>query len=146
MRVIEVITEVKTKKFEAYDGTVFENESDCKQYEKSYKCIIKKKFDDIPKTEINGVDYCIPYANEDCECYAMKFDTLEELSAFDACVDSLVGSGYYTKLEPCFVGKILLVNFGYDRDYCDVYIAEDMYRECMNSLNNLKQFKKESEG
>lgn len=138
MKIIEHITEVKTFEYEAYDGTVFGDKADCETYEKSYKCIMRKKFEDIPKVEINGVDYGIPYASDDYECYVMKFNTLEALAEFKACLDVIVGGGYYTEPNPTHINKILLVNLGYDRDFCDIYIAEDFYKAAMDKLNAME--------
>lgn len=138
MKTIEHITEVKTYKYEAYDGTIFENRADCETYEKSYKCIMRKKFDAIPKVAISGVEYGIPYASDDDECYAMRFATIEALAEFKACLDVIVGTNYYTEPDPKHLNKTLLVTFGYDRDFCDIYVAEDFYKSAMDRLNAMK--------
>lgn len=55
------LEEIKTKtvdeiviKYEAVDGRVFENEEQCREWEKSYQCAINKMWNDIPKVAIDG--------------------------------------------------------------------------------------------
>ena len=40
--------------YEAYDGTIFDSEDECKQYEKTSQCAINGAFNQIPQTDVSG--------------------------------------------------------------------------------------------
>ena len=57
MKEVTITKETFEKRFQANDGTLFENEKDCKIYEQSYLGILKSKYMDIPKKRIFEYDF-----------------------------------------------------------------------------------------
>lgn len=120
------------------DGKEFKNEADCKAWEKSYKGTLEASWKLIKKEEVDTSNIGLPYANSDDECYVIKPKTLDEIVLINAYIaSSTYGNGAQLTVE--HIGKMIALNFGYDHDYCDVYILED-------HLNNLKKYVSELEG
>lgn len=57
MKKVRVTEETFVTKYQANDGTMFDNEQDCKVYEESYVGILKSKYLDIPKKSIIEQDF-----------------------------------------------------------------------------------------
>ena len=52
---VETITVTKDIiHYEAFDGTIFDSEDECKQYEKTSQCAINGAFNQIPQTDVSG--------------------------------------------------------------------------------------------
>lgn len=43
----------------ASDGTEFKCESNCRDYEDTFKCIISERFNRIPKVKLDGLNLCL---------------------------------------------------------------------------------------
>ena len=120
------------------DGKEFENEADCKAWEKSYQGTISKSWGLVKKESVDTSNIGLPYANSDDECYVIKPKTLDDIVLINAYITSST-YGAEGKLTTEHIGKLLALNFGYDHDYCDVYIIED-------HINKLKNYASELEG
>jgi hypothetical protein len=57
MKKVTITKETFETKFQANDGTLFDNENECKIYEQSYIGILKSKYIDIPKKRIFEYDF-----------------------------------------------------------------------------------------
>ena len=110
--------------FVSVDGREFENEADCKAWENSYKGTLEASWKLLKKKEVFNGDYGIAYSSEDHECYAIKPKNLDEIVLINAYVKATTGDN--GKLTTDHIGKLLLINFGYERDWCDVDILEDV--------------------
>ena len=102
------------------DGKEFDNEADCKAWENSYKGTLEASWQLIEKKAICNCDYGFSYASEDHECYAIKPKNLDEIVLINAYVKATTGDKGTLTTE--HIGKLLILNFGYDHDYCDVDI------------------------
>lgn len=120
------------------DGKEFKNEADCRAWENSYKGTIAASWNHIKKEPVDTSNIGLPYANSDDECYVIKPKTLDDIVLINAYITSST-YGAEGKLTSNHIGKMVALNFGYDHDYCDVYILED-------HLNNLKKYVIELEG
>ena len=105
------------------DGKEFTNEADCKAWESSYRGTMEASWKLIDKKEICDCDYGFSYSSEDHECYAIKPKTLDEIVLINAYIKATTGDN--GALTTNHIGKLLILNFGYDRDYCDVDILAE---------------------
>ena len=129
---------VRKEVYVSVDGKEFENEADCKAWENSYKGTLEASWKLIKKEEVSDCNLGIAYSNDDHECYAIKPKNLDEIVVINAYIaSSTYNNG--DKLTSAHIGKLIVLNFGYDHDYCDVIILED-------HLNKLKEHISELEG
>lgn len=105
------------------DGREFTNEADCIAWETSYRGTLEASWKLIEKKEVNGIDFGIPYTTEDCKCYAIKPKDFDEIVLINAYIK--VSTISDTTLTTEHIGKVLILDFGYDHDWCDVYVLED---------------------
>lgn len=123
---------VRKEVYVSVDGKEFENEKDCAAWEKSYKGTLEASWKRIKKEEVSDCNLGLSYSSDDHECYAIKPKNLDEIVLINAYVESSTyGNG--AKLTTDHIGKVIVLNFGYDHDYCDVVILED-------HLNDLKKY------
>lgn len=116
------------------DGKEFNNEEDCKQWENSYKGTLSASWNLIKKEEINSGCFGIPYGCDDYECYLLKPSSLEEITLINAYINSETYNNCQT-LTTDHINKLIVLNFGYDRDYCDVYTVEKHLERINNYIN-----------
>ena len=105
--------------FVSVDGREFENEADCKAWESSYRGTLEASWKLIEKKEVCDCDYGIPWSSEDHECYAIKPKNLDEIVLINAYIKATTGNNGI--LTTKHIGELLMLDFGYDHDYCDVY-------------------------
>lgn len=126
-------TKIITKEFYiSVDGREFEQENDCQNWEKSYKGTLAASWELIKKEKICGCDLGLPGATYDDECYILKPSNLEEITLINAYLDAFIYDSCQT-LTTEHINKLICFNFGYDCDFCDVYIIE-------NHLNKITEF------
>lgn len=114
---------IYTDIYVSVDGKEFTNEADCKAWETSYKGTIEASWQLINKKKVYNTDYGIPWSSEDHECYAIKPKNLDEIVLINAYIKATTSDN--GKLTTEHIGKLLILNFGYDHDYCDVDILAD---------------------
>jgi hypothetical protein len=122
--------------FVSVDGREFENEADCKAWETSYKGTLEASWKLLNKKEVFNGDYGISYSSEDHECYVIKPKNLDEIVLINAYVKATTSDN--GKLTTEHIGKLLLVNFGYEHDWFDVDILEDVLANIAERVNKLK--------
>ena len=101
------------------DGREFENEADCKAWENSYKGTIEASWQLINKKRVYDTDYGIPWSSEDHECYAIKPKNLDEIVLINAYIKATTYSE--GRLTTEHIGQLIMLDFGYDYDYCDIW-------------------------
>ena len=119
--------EIKTYEnvYVSVDGKEFSNEADCKAWESSYKGTLASSWTLMKKTEANAANLGIPGGCDDYECYIIKPENLDDIVLLNAYIESSTYSG--GMLTNQHIGQILIINFGYDHEYCDIYtMAEHM--------------------
>lgn len=131
--------EVKTYKdiFVSIDGREFNSEADCKEWEASYKGTLAASWKQMKKIEVNSGDLGLPYASDDYECYAIRPKSLDEITLINAYIKSSTFNDAVT-LTADVIGKLIVLNFGYDHDYCDWYIMEDLLKRISDHVAELE--------
>lgn len=116
--------ELKTYKdiYVSVDGKEFDNETDCKAWETSYKGTLAASWAQIKKVDASSVNLGLPWNSDDHECYAIKPQSLEEITLINAYIQSSTCNHNDITLLADHIGKLVILNFGYDHDYCDVYV------------------------
>lgn len=132
----EIVTKSIETVYEACDGKRFKNEADCKAWEDSYRCTITKCFQQIPQIRISGSRTYLDYANEDDEVVALVPRNLEDIKVINA----------YAKETTCdeinitheSIGRVIILNFGYDHDWCGWYDMDKHFEQIKNDYENYK--------
>lgn len=115
---------IYTDIYVSVDGKEFTNEADCKAWESSYQGTLSASWQLIKKKEVCGSDFGIPWACEAHECYIIKPKNLDEVVLINAYIESSTSNKICLTTD--HIGKLVLLNFGYDHDWCDVYILADL--------------------
>ena len=106
--------------FVSVDGKEFENEADCRAWETSYRGTLEASWKLIDKKEVSDTDYGIPWSSDDHECYAIKQKNLDEIVLINAYIKATTSDD--GNLTTKHIGELLILNFGYDHDFCEVHI------------------------
>ena len=114
---------VYTDIYVSVDGREFDNEADCQAWEKSYEGTLEASWKLLDKKEVCNCNYGFAWSSEDHECYAIKPKNLDEIVLINAYIKATTGSN--TTLTTEHIGKVCILNFGYDHDWCDVDILAD---------------------
>lgn len=139
----EVVVKTIETVYEAIDGNRFDSEEACKEWEKSYKCTVKVSWDKIPKQKINSCDFGLAYADCDYNCFMVIPRNMNDIVAINAFIKMKVNTED-SFLSAENIGKAMVLNFGFDYDWCDVYEMENrlaflnrMWKETAEKLNNV---------
>lgn len=119
-KTVTTITDI----FVSVDGKEFENETDCRAWENSYRGTLEASWQLIKKVEVCDADFGIPWSSDDHECYVIKPRNLNDITLINAYIQSVTNCNG-TLLTTGHIGDVILLNFGYDRDYCDVHSLTD---------------------
>lgn len=114
---------IYTDIYVSVDGKEFTNEADCKAWENSYRGTLEASWALIDKKKVCDCDFGIPWSSEDHECYAIKPKNLDEIVLINAYIKAKTGDN--GKLTTNHIGKLLILNFGYDYDFCDVDVLTE---------------------
>ena len=127
--------EVKTYKdiYVSVDGKNFETEADCREWEKSYRGTLEASWNKVKKVEVNSASLGLPWSGDDHECYIIKPKDLDEIVLINAYIDCTTCSGTML-LTTEHIGKLIALNFGYDHDYCDRYLIDDILVDIKNYI------------
>lgn len=126
MKIVEEkkMVEVVSKKYVAIDGKEFSNEEDCKKWEKSYEGTVTAMFENtINKIKVDATFLGIPYATEEWEAYVIELHSVDEVALVNAYLDFFDN---YHEGKSLPLNTPLILMFGYDRDWVDVY---DLHKE-----------------
>lgn len=118
------------------DGREFDNEADCRAWENSYKGTLTASWNLIEKKEICDCDYGFSYASEDHECYAIKPKNLDDIVLINAYIKATTYSEGILTTE--HIGKLLILNFGYDHEYCDVDVLAEHFVKLTERIAKLE--------
>ena len=114
---------IYTDIYVSVDGREFTNEEDCRMWENSYRGTLEASWKLIDKKEVCNCNYGFEYASEDHECYAVKPKNLDEIVLINAYIKTTTGDNGTLTTE--HIGKLLILNFGWDHDYCEVNVLAD---------------------
>lgn len=119
--------------FVSVDGKEFKTETDCKEWEKSYKGTLTASWQLIKKIEINDTCLGIPYSSDDHECYIVKPKDLDEIALINAYI---AATTCYSDpiLNSSHIGNLTALNFGFDHDYCEAYIIDGIITDISNYI------------
>lgn len=110
---------VYTDIYVSVDGKEFTNEADCRAWETSYRGTLEASWQLINKKKVCDCDFGIPWSNEDHECYAIKPKNLDEIVLINAYIKATTYND--GRLTTEHIGKLIMLDFGYDHDYCDIW-------------------------
>lgn len=129
--------EIKTYEnvYVSVDGKEFKNEADCKAWESSYKGTLASSWALMKKLEVIATNLGLPCASADYECYIIKPESLDDIVLINAYIESSTYSG--GMLTNKHIGQHLILSFGYDREYCDVYTLTDHINSITEYASNI---------
>lgn len=130
----------KTEKIITYvsdDGQEFASEESCREWENSYKGTLWKAFNVIPHIETNGDDSYIQSSNYDDCVWVLKPRNFEDIKVINAYTKTFVGES--ADLTQDDIGILLMINFGYDNDWCDVYRVDNYLKKIQNTFDKFKE-------
>lgn len=111
--------------FVSVDGKEFDNEADCKAWENSYKGTLAASWETMNKVKAYSCDLGLPWANDDQECYVVEPKNIDDIAFINAYINSSTYGNSEGTLTIKHIGKSIVLNFGYDHDYCDIYVLAD---------------------
>ena len=132
--------EVTTYKdiYVSVDGKEFNNETDCKEWENSYKGTLAASWKLVKKISVNAAYIGLPYSNDDDECYVIKPQDLNEITLINAYIQSSTYNNG-TTLTANHIGELVALNFGYDHDYCMVYALSDHMKNITDHITETEK-------
>jgi hypothetical protein len=136
MRKIQREVKSYTDIYVSVDGREFTNEVDCKAWESSYKGTLEASWKLIDKKQVSDCDYGFAWSSEDHECYAIKPKNLDEIVLINAYIKATTGND--GTLTTKHIGKLLILNFGYDHDYCDVDVLTEHLAKITEKIAKLE--------
>lgn len=119
------------------DGREFDNEADCKAWEKSYQGTISASWELIKKIKVDATEIGYPGGNEDDECYVIEPKNLDEIVLINAYIKSSTYDDFAVTLTTEHIGKLVAINFGYDHDWCGRYILADIVNNITKKISEL---------
>lgn len=129
--------------FVSADGKEFNSEEDCRAWENSYKGTISASWHLIQKREANSCLLGLMWSSDDHECYVIKPKDLEEITLINAYITTSTCHNEI-RLTTNHIGKMIALDFGYDHDYCDVYILEEHIKKISEYVAKLESEMEES--
>lgn len=117
------------------DGKEFTNEADCKAWENSYKGTLEASWQLINKKRVYDTDYGIPWSSEDHECYAIKPKNLDEIVLINAYIKATTDNE--GRLTTEHIGQLIMLDFGYDHDYCDIWVLSERVDAIVRNIAKL---------
>ena len=128
------------------DGSIFPSESMANDYENSYKGTMSVMAMEIPHARmVNAVDYNIPYASEDWQSYIFKPRNVDDIKILNAWMEACVNGSYFNfrdehRLTQKYIGKEILITFGYDADFVDVYLLEERLKTLKRNISDVYEY------
>lgn len=118
--------------FVSVDGKEFKTEEDCEAWEKSYKGTMAASWGLIKKIEINPANLGIPYSSDDHECYLIRPRNIDEIALINAYIQATAYDGIV--LDSSYIGKDTALDFGYDHEYCEAYVVDEIIHSIANYI------------
>jgi len=134
---------IRTDIWVSVDDKEFTSEADCRAWETSYKGTMEASWKLINKVEVSDCGLGLPWSSDDHECYIIKPKNLDEIVLINAYItSSTCNKGLLTAEH---INQTLVLNFGYDHDYCDVYVLADHIKNVLDYVNKVELELKEAE-
>lgn len=114
---------VVSTEYIANDGKIFRTKEECEQWEKTYECTLGLSMKKIPHIETNGEDAYVQCGNCDDEVWIVKPRDFEDIKVINAYTE-VSCCGCKADLTQDDIGKTIILNFGYNHDWCDVIRVE----------------------
>ena len=133
----EITTKTIVTEYEASDGKIFKNEEDCKKWEDSYEHTITNCFKKIPQISVNGEHSYLNSSDYEDEIIAIMPRDLEDIKVINAYVKA-TACGTELKITHESVGRILLLNFGYNHDWCIYYDLDKHFEQIKKDYDEYK--------
>ena len=122
--------------FVSVDGKEFTNEADCRAWETSYRGTLEASWALIKKKKVFDTDFGIPWSSEDHECYAISPKNLDEITLINAYIKATTDNDGRLKTE--HIGQLIMLDFGYDHDYCDIWVLSERIDAIIRNADKLK--------
>lgn len=119
------------------DGREFDNEADCKAWEKSYQGTTSASWERIKKIKIDPTEIGFPCSNQDDECYVIEPKNFDEIVLINAYIRSSTYDDFSATLTTEHIGKLVAFNFGYDHDWCSIYTLESIINGITKKMSEL---------
>ena len=113
---------VKTE-YIAVDGKVFDTQEACEQWEKSYEGTLAAAMWRIPHVMTDGEDTYLMGGSCDDKVWVMKPRNFEDIKVMNAYAKACCNSEM--NLTQDDIGKTIILDFGYDNDWCSPTRVED---------------------
>ena len=118
------------------DGKEFTNEADCKAWETSYRGTLEASWALIKKKKVFDTDFGIPWSSDDHECYAISPKNLDEITLINAYIKATTNNDGRLTME--HIGQLIVLDFGYDYDYCDIWVLSEHVDAIIRNIDKLK--------
>lgn len=125
---------VKTEVYVSADGKEFDNKDDCSRWEKSYEGTLELSWQKLNPQKVYAPDFGLPYNNDDDKCFILAPNNLEDITLINAYIDWATNNNG-NKIATDTIDKVILLNFGYDWDWCDIYVLEEHLARLTERIN-----------
>ena len=127
--------------YEAFDGTMFGDSEQCRQYEKTAKCAIKARFNELVVNKLSEYEAFEGFGcgSEDYNLVVVDIRSEADLQAFNQ-YSAFVEGTENRCAKSDVIGHKLLVGIGYcdDWDTCYIYgTFEDVCAKFFAGMNNI---------
>ena len=123
-------TKVITIGYEAFDGTRFSTEDDCRKYEQSAKGVIRRSAEDLMVSKMVSIESLYDcFCCEDMIC-VWDINTADHLQIVNQYLDTI---DYGTRVDPKYLGKRVAAIAGADDSWACVLGTEEELREKFNA-------------
>jgi hypothetical protein len=123
-------TKVVTIGYEAFDGTRFSTEDECRKYEKSAEVVIRRNAEDLMVGKMVSVESLYEcFCCDDMIC-VWDIDTADHLRIVNQYLDTI---DYGTRVDPKYLGERVAVVVGAYDGWAGVLGTEEELREKFNA-------------
>ena len=130
--------------YESIDGQRFDTEEDCKKWESSYLGTLEASMKNIRQISVCAPDLGIPYACEDWYVFVVRPSGMNEIVLLNAYIQAKTNNPG-TLLTNDHVGKYIALNFGYDYDYCEIYVLDTWAEVIQKNIDDvIAEYEKEN--
>lgn len=119
------------------DGLEFSSEENCREWENSYRGTLCKTLNKIPHIETNGDSSYLQGGQEDDCVWVFKPRNFEDIKVINAYTETFTGTS--ADLTQDDIGVLLMIDFGYDYDWCDVYRVDNYLKKIQNTFDEFKE-------
>lgn len=138
----EIKQTYQVTKYQAEDGTIFDTKEECEKYDKSAKCVLLGKYNDLVIRQTNCYDLCNPFGGSDeYDVDIVKVSTKEDVDLIlqlvyfynpnfrkkdyherEINIIKLVNSALISDSHILFIGR----GYSVDEDFCVLTTKENL--------------------